>query len=58
MMKIREMIKRLERIKDYVGDVECLIAVSGDDGIPNLMPVDEILYDDRDGYGKSVIFLE
>ena len=52
-MKIQKLIDELETAKVRFGDVECLVEVIIEDCVA-LMPVDELNYEDREVFGKSV----
>lgn len=56
-MKISELIKTLETAKNQFGDIVCLIEVSDDDYF-YMMPVTDVLYENREVYGPSVALLE
>lgn len=55
-MKISELIEELEKAEREHGDVECLIEILSD-GISAYLPVDELAFEERDGYGDSICFL-
>lgn len=55
-MKISELIEALENAKEITGDVQCLVEVMNDD-VSHLMPVDELNFEDREGYGPSISLL-
>lgn len=55
-MKISKAIELLKEMELEVGDVECLVEVMSD-GVPCMYPLDELSYEDRDGYGPSISFL-
>jgi len=55
IMKISELIEKLEKAERAHGDVECLIEVISDD-VVNLRAVDELSFEKREGYGESILF--
>lgn len=55
-MKISELIDALENAKEIAGDVQCLVEVMSDD-ISHMMPVDELNFEVREGYGPSISLL-
>jgi ketosteroid isomerase-like protein len=55
-MKISELIEELEKAERAHGDVECLIEVMSDD-VVTLLPVDELSFENREGYGDSISLL-
>lgn len=55
-MKISELINALEKAKQEHGDIECLVEVGVEDCLA-LMPVEEVSFEDRDGYGESLSLL-
>jgi hypothetical protein len=56
-MKISKLIEELEKAQARHGDIECLIEVMDDYGYCSV-PVDELSYEDREGYGKSIALLQ
>ena len=56
-MKVTDLIKVLESVLDKHGNIECLIEVN-DDYTCSLVPVDEVSYEDREGFGPSVALLQ
>lgn len=55
-MKISELIEALENAKEIAGDVQCLVEVMNDD-VSYMMPVDELNFEVREGYGPSISLL-
>jgi ketosteroid isomerase-like protein len=55
-MKISELIEELEKAKRAHEDVECLIEVMSDD-VVSLLPVNELWFENREGYGASITLL-
>ena len=56
-MKISELIERLELCKYHVGDVECLVGIVVDD-VASMAPVEELAWENREGYGPSIALLQ
>jgi hypothetical protein len=56
-MKISQLIKELEEAERTYGDVECLIEVTVDVGQHEMVPAEELSYEEREGYGPSIAFL-
>ena len=52
-MKITELIAELARAESVHGDVECLVEVVIDDCVA-MMPVEELNFENRYGYGESI----
>jgi len=55
-MKISELIEDLQAAKLTHGNVECLVEVVVDYCVC-MMPVEELNFEKRDGYGESISIL-
>ena len=56
-MKIRKLIQELTAAAEEFGDVECLIEVV-DEHVICMMPVGEVSFEIRNGYGESISLLQ
>lgn len=62
-MKISKLIKKLSEAQEQFGDVECLIELfepycEGHGGDSYYMPIEELNFEDREKFGKSICFLQ
>ena len=56
-MLASKLIKELQDVIKRHGDVPCLIEIV-DDGFCYLMPVGELNFEARQGFGESITFLQ